>query len=377
MADITVAHPTLVNIGGGSPVCFNIIQALQEDHNITLVTMSIRDIDDINDDFGTNVEHINIHLSRTSNILRKTDSFEVLKRALFARSIKKADPSPDLVISTFWDIALPYDSITYIHYPSEVRYREHWNVHRDGLRKLYFKLCNSIRLSDAYSSTYITNSKWTADHTYSYLGTKPKAVYPPVVTEDLRPIDWHNRKEGILSIGRVSPEKNILRNIDIAIQLTKLGHDIDYRIVGPFQKDNISYIEKVKSRVCKYDFIKLEGKVSRRKLADMMSRYKYGLHGHDSEHFGIVVAELVAGGAIPFVPNDGGQCEIVNHCEDVVYRSIEDAVDKMDRVMNSELKQQQIQKQLPSINKKFGPARFRNEIKDIVDKKLAGSLRKS
>lgn len=32
----------------------------------------------------------------------------------------------------------------------------------------------------------------------------------------------------------------------------------------------------------------------------------------ENKHFGIVVAEMVAAGMIPFVPNSGGQTEIVN-----------------------------------------------------------------
>jgi glycosyltransferase involved in cell wall biosynthesis len=43
-----------------------------------------------------------------------------------------------------------------------------------------------------------------------------------------------------------------------------------------------------------------------------MPTFRYGIHGMLDEHFGMAPAELAAAGCIVFVPNDGGQVEIVD-----------------------------------------------------------------
>jgi glycosyltransferase involved in cell wall biosynthesis len=84
------------------------------------------------------------------------------------------------------------------------------------------------------------------------------------------------------------------------------------------------------------------------------------------EHFGIAVAELVAGGTIPFVPNSGGQREIVNQLDDVTYNSVSDAVEKADTVLSDSESQKSIRKSLPNVKKRFGPERFKRAIREIV-----------
>jgi hypothetical protein len=40
-------------------------------------------------------------------------------------------------------------------------------------------------------------------------------------------------------------------------------------------------------------------------LEYIVSRHRFGLHGMKGEHFGIAPAELICGGCITFVPDDG------------------------------------------------------------------------
>ena len=218
--------------------------------------------------------------------------------------------------------------------------------------------------------TYIANSGWTAKRAEQYLGHKPKIIYPPVPTHDIKPHQWLNRIEGIITVGRISPEKNVLRNIKIVRALREKGHKISYIIVGPDDDNNPAYSQKVKEECKKYNYVSCKGSVSREKLVSYLSTYKYGLHGHDSEHFGIVVAEMAAGGAIPFAPADGGQVEILDGCEDLLYTSVKDAVQKMDRVLRRPSLQNHLRQQLPNIEKRFGTTRFQSEIRSLVDEKL-------
>ncbi len=370
MSNITIVHPTLLSIGGGSPVCFNVAQSLQDRHDVTIATLAHRNVRDINSDFGTKVKDVRLYKNLIPQYLHKHDRLEMLKRSLFNRMAYNANPNYDLIISTFWDIPLPSNSISYIHWPEAVNYRENYTSYQNSVDRVYRQFCEKINKFTSYSGTYIANSGWTAKRAEQYLGHKPKIIYPPVPTHDIKPHQWLNRIEGIITVGRISPEKNVLRNIKIVRALREKGHKISYIIVGPDDDNNPAYSQKVKEECKKYNYVSCKGSVSREKLVSYLSTYKYGLHGHDSEHFGIVVAEMAAGGAIPFAPADGGQVEILDGCEDLLYTSVKDAVQKMDRVLRHPSLQNHLRQQLPNIEKRFGTKRFQSEISSLVDEKL-------
>jgi len=324
----------------------------------------------INSDFGTKVKDVRLYKNLIPQYLHKYDRLEMLKRSLFNRMAYNANPNYDLIISTFWDIPLPSNSISYIHWPEAVNYRKNYISYQNSVDRIYRRFCEKINKFELYPGTYIANSGWTAKHAEQYLGHKPKIIYPPVPTHDIKPRQWLNRIEGIITVGRISPEKNVLRNIKIVSALREKGHKISYTIVGPGDENNPAYSQKVKEECKKYNYVSYEGSVSREKLVSYLSTYKYGLHGHDSEHFGIVVAEMAAGGAIPFAPADGGQVEILDGCEELLYTSVKDAVQKMDRVLRRPSLQNHLRQQLPNIEKRFGTKRFQSEIRSLVDEKL-------
>jgi hypothetical protein len=55
MAEVLVIHRNLMIKGGAEAVCMNAIEALQEDHSVTLVTTIKPDIDELNEYYQTTV----------------------------------------------------------------------------------------------------------------------------------------------------------------------------------------------------------------------------------------------------------------------------------------------------------------------------------
>jgi glycosyltransferase involved in cell wall biosynthesis len=98
----------------------------------------------------------------------------------------------------------------------------------------------------------------------------------------------------------------------------------------------------------------------------MVSTHKYGLHGRVNEHFGIAVAETLAGGALPFVHKSGGPREIVGEDDRVLYQDIGEAVSKVDEVL-TESDGDEILEDLPDAEEKFGLKRFRRDIRGAVE----------
>lgn len=88
------------------------------------------------------------------------------------------------------------------------------------------------------------------------------------------------------------------------------------------------------------------------------------------EHFGMVIAEMVSGGMIPFVPNGGGQVEIVNKNEALIYGSSADAVEKINDVLSNTEVQRELRSELQKMKMAFTKDRFQQEIRDVVRKTI-------
>lgn len=378
MPDILVIHPHLDHIGGSEQVCMHVLEALQNDYNTTLITFGKTDLDKLNNYYGTDVSNITVQRIVTRGLISSVTKavpgpdMGKLVDAIRDRTLNtQISSSYDVIISTKGIRQIDHPAIEYIHHPMKPDAEKNKSDTRKNFPtpaiELYDNLCNSISptISENTEIRFFANSQWTASFATDVLNTSVDVIYPPVYTKDISPKTWESRDDRILSIGQITPSKNIIRNIKIISILFDRGHSIEYDIVGPPSGPK-KYVEKVKQEVDRREFVNYLGPVSRERLTQLLSTYKYGLHGHNEEHFGIAVAELVAGGVIPFVPNEGGQREIVGQDERLMYTSSADAVDLMDSVLQNEQKQKDIRASLPNINERFGRDRFKNEIRESV-----------
>jgi hypothetical protein len=122
-------------------------------------------------------------------------------------------------------------------------------------------------------------------------------------------------------------------------------------------------MKKVLERSRSLEYVKYEGALSRKELVTMINKHKFGIHGRWKEHFGISVAEMVAGNTITFVPEGGGQTEIVDNSQ-CIYSSIEDAVEKIDSVLcSSELPDPKLSEK----KHKFDKESFKQEVIQLVE----------
>jgi glycosyltransferase involved in cell wall biosynthesis len=219
-----------------------------------------------------------------------------------------------------------------------------------------------------HSSLFLTNSNWTAQVFQDAYGVEPQVLYPPVKADGINGFHWPDREKGFVSVGRIEESKNLGRSIEIVRNLNERGHDVHLHIIG--SANDGEYSREIKESSNKYDYIRFEGEVSRSRLEELLASHKFGLHAKDHEHFGIAVAEMVSAGMIPFVPDSGGQVELVNSQGAVLYDDKSDAIEKISSVFNDPDLQQEIRKSLPDIDEDFGATRFRNEVKTIVNMEL-------
>ena len=374
MATIAVIHPDFSVKGGAEAVCMNVLESLQESHDVTLFTTHAPDFDELNPYYNADVGDITVRVPTSSVLLSRTigSRLGLLKYAVLNRAVRESLHSFDLVIGTFNELGTDTGPILYFHHPVYSQPKVALDARdRSGSRDFYKEICQRIagvtdeRMRDSMA---LANSDWMAELVKEEYDIRPRTVYPPVDTEEFESLPFDDQENGFVSIGRFAPDKNILRNIEIIVRLHERGHDVHLHLIGPPHMSD--YQQRIEAKAGEYDFIHIENEVSREELVHLINTHRYGLHGKDNEHFGMVVAEMVAGDVLPFIPDSGGQREIVNNQSTLLYGTVTEAVEKIDTVLSNSDLERDLRANLPSATERFGRTRFRNDMREVVEEEL-------
>jgi glycosyltransferase involved in cell wall biosynthesis len=158
-------------------------------------------------------------------------------------------------------------------------------------------------------------------------GLITRRVQFPPVAGTFPVVTWDERENGFVCIGRVVPEKRMDAVIGILHQVRQQGLDIHLHILGGL--DDSPFSKKVQALASRHrDWVFPEGRMAGKAKCELMARHKFGINGCEREAFGIAVAELVKAGCLTFVPNGGGQTEIVDH-PSLTFENDDDAIHKI------------------------------------------------
>lgn len=376
MAEIGVWHPRFGG-GGAESVAVHIISALVPDHRVSLLTLSDVDLRAELDHYGVELaDTVSVRTTASGTIVR--NAAELLERtvgrelwrvqsALFARAARRVTSEFDLVWSTHGEFVTETPSVQYVHYPWYGRTKIPEPIESHSTAGIaYERMCEllaGIDRENIASKRLLTNSAWTADVVRGVYGTTPEVLPPPVETDEFDPLPWDERENGFVCLGRFRRDKNVLRNVRIVESLRKRGHDVHLHVVGPIE--DTDYRDEVRT-AAESDRIHIEGRIPRDELVDLLCSHKYGIHGKEREHFGIAVAEMVAGGAIPFAPANGGPVDILNERSTLLYESEPDAVSKAATVIAEPRLQAELRGSLPDIGSEYDPESFRRRVREIT-----------
>lgn len=375
MTQVAVVYAPL-GYGGGERVCFTVLEALQDAYDVTFVTDARPDITEYNAYYGTNVDVAQVEIRQMPRAIRLLfQSFPdrpwKFKQLIINRYLRTIESEFDLVFSTVNEYDLSTDSVQYIHYPMYPREGPDTPGNESLTYAVYDQLCSlvcDLSTDPLDNATLLTNSDWTASVIESAYGVPARVVYPPVQTPSLEGVSWEDRENGFLTVGRITPKKRIVELIDLVVELTDRDHTLHHHIVGPW--DNDRYARRVERKASEYECIHFEGKVSTERLAELRATHRYGLHGMENEHFGIVVAEMAAAGMIVFTPESGGQKEILRDSDECLYSDWDDAIETIESVLNDQSRQAQIREQLTGTAQRFNEVRFQRDVLKAVAKTL-------
>ena len=373
--------------GGGEAVCMNVLDALQDDHEVTLLTLTEPNLDELNAYFNTDVRDIVVE---RAGVLapwlheRYGLQYYILQNALLGRYARSRSADFDLLVSTINELGLGSNAVQYIHFPFDwtvsLENREHIfhpTVEEDSFYERLCTTAGSVDLSELRECTLLANSTWTAEVVKDAYDTTPQVCYPPVDTAEFSDFEtpWADRENGFVTVGRIERSKRIAEMIEIIDDVCERGHDVHFHIIGPTVDEE--YYREVSSMANDREYVILEGEVPREELVERICTHRYGIHGKQYEHFGMAVAELAAGEAIPFVPATGGQHDIIDGREQLEYESPSDAVDRIDHVLSTPSLQRELRIGRAEIERRFGRERFKTEFKSIVDDALGTTTDRS
>jgi glycosyltransferase involved in cell wall biosynthesis len=377
---IAIIHPQLKEGGGSEARPLWIAEALKKDYDVSIITMGKLDLNLFNEFYRTNLNLGEIRLIEIPipSLFRKR--FDALRAYRLARFCKNKSSEFDLMISTYNVMDFGKRGIQFIaDFSFDDNLRREFDTTYKGVKGFFYKSSPLrsfyLMLGKILAGTYndkdgwkrnltIANSDWSGKIMKENYGIETKTIYPPVVGE-FADVPWNEREDGFVVLARLSPEKRIEKIIEILENVKKRGWNIHLHILGKL--DDSDYIKGLKLLCEKNkEWIFLESLVVGKEKIEFIVKHKFSISGRVNEPFGIAIAEAVKAGCIIWVPNGGGQTEIVSY-PNLIYESVEDAVNKIDKILKSDIMQVQLREHLSKQAQKFSTERFMSEIREVVN----------
>lgn len=371
---IAVVQTLCIPGGGTEAVTAWTIHALQDNNFVDLITFSPVDLNSLNLSYGTKLNGGVCSVVRPAlpRLLASINRLSVLKEHLMMRYCKSVQEDYDLLISIGGGVDFGRASIQYFGLAPDSNLIKVLS-NGQGLPGWYSLLKKSImrgcEILSNYShqrmlrNTTLVTSKWAGDAIKGvYAFSECRVVYPPVSGRQSG-TPWDDREEVFLCVSRAVPEKRIDQAIEILKRVRQNGLGVSLVIVG--RQDNISYAKRIRKLAAENSWVTLRGPMHREGLQNLMERCKYGINAAPDEPFGISVAEMVKAGCIVFVPNGGGQKEIVTDSK-LVFDNTVDAVDKITQVLESEPLRTELLRGLAIQGRMFSTETFCRDIQETV-----------
>ena len=281
------------------------------------------------------------------------------------RTVRRLRRAYDLPVTANNEADFGTVGVQYVHYPWNTLPRPDVEIrwyHISILLPLYYRLCRTL-------SGFAPAGAQPQPHTRQLRLDGPARPSSPRLRVPYGLSAGHHRvSAGAMACARaglrrsLSPEKRVERVIEIVAGVREQVPEAGLHIVGT--PDDRGYARRVTARARAAGFVVHEN-FSRARLVDLVARQRYGIHGMAEEHFGMAPAELVRAGCIVWVPNGGGQVEIVADSR-LTYDSVDDAIAKTVRTLRDPAEEAALRAHLATRAPLFSAERFMREIRAAV-----------
>jgi len=365
--------------GGTEAVTAWSIEALKHDFQVSLITFSSVNAQEINKYYGTDLRNDEFTVIRPGLpvLIKNTRRFSLFKDHLMMRHCKFIKGDFDLFFGVggmmeFGCRGLQYFGLAPGSAMVKVLAKDPgMSTMSYLLRKCSmqaYALISSYSHQDAQKNLTLVTSKWAgriAQDAFAVGGHE--VVYPPVLMP-LSDTSWEEREDRFLCVARVVPEKRLEQAIQIIKLVREQGLDVSLTIVG--RQDDPNYLKVIQRLAAENaPWVQIVDLLAKEELGRLMANSKYGINAADDEPFGIAVAEMVKAGSIVFVANGGGQTEIVDS-PDLTFDNVANAAKKIARVVRSANVQENLKEHLHNRGEEFSAQAFCLRLKELVQKSL-------
>ncbi len=381
---ILLIQPNLNNPSGGNVVNSWLIQALRDDYDITIMTNAEMDIQYVNCRCGTSLLKQDFKTLIAPRIIQQLiglipdDPWQYQQYCFLMRWCKLTKHRFDILMTTCNECDFGVRGIQYIHYPYHGgKYLgEPRSVKEDGFipfihrflknRLRPWRILSGFSFERMKKNLTIVNSEWTGDEYRNTYNSDCLTVFPPI-PGDFFDVPWDKKQNGFVCIGRIAGEKRYEAIIDILSKVKIHFPDIHLHIIGSRVDYDDDYFRMIVQLVeDNRDWITLHENIPHKELVELICQHRYGIHAMPNEHFGIAVGEMVRGGCVVFVPDDGGQVEIIGNDSRLLYHTVDEALEKILHVLSCPEEQEFLRKHLTGRRDLFTAERFMKCVKEVV-----------
>jgi glycosyltransferase involved in cell wall biosynthesis len=373
---VLLVQPSLDPPGGGHLVAAWMIEALRGRHEVTLLAWTPPDLARVNHHFGTSLRGSDFALLLPSATLRRVLARSplptaLLKSALLQRVARRHAPRHDLLLTADNEADFGRPGIQYVHYPKLDPARPavdlRWYHGAAPLLAAYRVIVRRIGgTTDAGVRANLTlvNSSYMARRVRTLHGVSPVVLYPPV-PGDFPDVPWSARADGVVVIGRLSPEKRIEDALAAVRHARRAGADLALHVIGSV--GDPAYARDIQAQLHEHDaWAHLHLDLARDALVRLVATQRFGLHPMVEEPFGIAPAEMLRAGCIPLVHASGGPPEIVGEEPRLLFRDPGEAAERLLALHRDPALQAELRARLAPRAARFSSARFVDELRAIV-----------
>lgn len=375
---VAVVHPHLLAGGGSEAVAMWTVRALQDDCRVTLLTTGRPDLEALDRSCGAGVDPARVEVRALALPPGLRTRFDALRGFRLERHCRRRAGDYDVMISTYnaMDFGIPgVQLIVDFSFDDALRRELHaagGPFHRaSAARSLYLAAARALAGGgrDGWKrNRTLACSAWVRRLLEARFGVASEVVYPPVA--DGGPgLPWEEREDGFVVMGRLVPEKGVGLVVDVLARV-RAERPVHLHVLGrPVRAAFARDVDALRRR--HGDWIHLEGPVYGPEKEALLGRHRYGLSGCRSEAFGIAVAEMVKAGAIVWVPDGGGQTEIVDH-PGLVYSGAGNAASLILETLGRPDREAALRRHLRARGETFSGPRFVAEMRAVVADFLKG-----
>lgn len=373
--------------GGRNTVSLWMLEAIKNEYDVTVLTWDPVDFALINDFYGTDFKTTDFKVIVISGWTRALmrwvpDPWEWQRFCILMRRCKKIQRDYDLLLSAHDETDFGRAGIQYVHYPFQAG---NWALEKTcrraggwleriwkqvSIRLVPWRIISGFSFDRMMKNQTLVNSNWTGQqYEQTYGPGLVKTVYPPVEGK-FPSIPWAEKENGFVCVGRFAEDKRIDKIITLLSRVRDEYPDIRLHIVGtysPWEDENAYYRLIRQAAEDQGDWVQVHENLSRKDLIELVSRQRYGIHGKLEEHFGLGIAEMLMAGCIPFVPNGGGQVEIVGNLKHLVYNGDDEAVLNIGLVLKDGALQDRLRMSLEKQKEKFTLLAFNRNVQQALE----------